>query len=78
MANDTFDKKDKEAWEKHFNMLDKKHGPFTIKKGEIHASASRNYNTNGSPDVFEAKRIKNKKTAREKAKIRQGRGAGSL
>ena len=75
MANATFNKKDKEAWEKHFNMLNKKHGPFTVKEGEIYASADRDYNTNGSPDVFEAKKIKDKKTARHKAKIRQGRGS---
>ena len=38
------------------------------------ASASRDYNKNKSPDLFEAKKIKDKKTLREKAKIRQGRG----
>ena len=64
----------RKAFEKHilkYGLLEPGDGTYDS------ASASRDYNKNKSPDLFEAKKIKdkkNKKTLREKAKIRQGRG----
>lgn len=79
MANSTFEK-DKKAFEKHilkYKLLKPGDGTYDSATGTYAAaSESRDYNKNKSPDLFEAKKIKDKKTLREKAKIRQGRGIG--
>jgi len=84
MANSTFEK-DRKAFEKHISKTTPygKFGSGDLSDGKYtyadDASKSRDYNKNKSPDVFEAKKIKdkkNKKTLRKKTKIRQGRGIG--